>query len=81
MKSFASDNNSGVHPRIFEAMLKANEGTAPAYGDDAWTEEAAAALQATFGAEARPWFVFLGTAANVLGLRPDLCQNRQCQNW
>lgn len=69
MKSFASDNNSGVHPRIFEAMLKANEGTAPAYGDDAWTEEAAAALQTTFGAEARPWFVFLGTAANVLGLK------------
>lgn len=69
MKSFASDNNSGVHPRIFEAMLKANQGSAPAYGNDAWTEEAVATLQATFGPDARPWFVFLGTAANVLGLK------------
>ena len=26
MRSFASDNNSSVHPRIMEALMKANNG-------------------------------------------------------
>ena len=69
LKSFASDNTSGAHPRIFEAMGRANEGSAAAYGTDPWTEEAVAALQDTFGKHARAWFVFIGTAANVLGLK------------
>ncbi len=69
LKSFASDNNSGAHPRIFEAMARVNTGSAAAYGTDPWTEEAVEALKDTFGNDARPWFVFLGTAANVLGLK------------
>jgi threonine aldolase len=69
MKSFASDNNSGVHPRIFAAMNAANVGSAPAYGADPLTEEAVEVLRDNFGPEARPWFVLLGTAANVLGLK------------
>lgn len=28
MRSFASDNNSSVHPRIMEALMKANNGHA-----------------------------------------------------
>lgn len=69
MKSFASDNNSGVHPRIIEAMAAANVGSASAYGADPLTEEAVRALREHFGPAARPWFVLLGTAANVLGLK------------
>lgn len=68
-RSFASDNNSGAHPRVMEALLKANAGQTPAYGADSYTEEAQAALRRHFGAAARPWLVFLGTAANVLGLK------------
>lgn len=68
-KYFASDNNSGVHPRILEAIGRANHGPAPAYGEDDWTAEAAGHLKRTFGAQAAPWFVLLGTAANVLGLK------------
>ena len=69
MKSFASDNNSGVHERIIESIIKANKGTASAYGDDLWTAEAVEVVKGLFGEQAKPWFVFLGTAANVLGLK------------
>lgn len=40
MRSFASDNNSGVHPLVMEALNQANQDHAVGYGDDAWTEEA-----------------------------------------
>ena len=68
-RSFASDNNSGAHPRVMEALVRANAGQTPAYGADPFTDEAQAALQRHFGGKARAWFVFLGTAANVLGLK------------
>ena len=34
MRSFASDNNSGVHPAIMEALTRANRDHALGYGDD-----------------------------------------------
>ena len=45
----------------------ANEGDAHAYGDDPWTERVARELCGLSGARAA-YFVFNGTAANVLGL-------------
>ena len=39
MRSFASDNNSGVHPLVMEALNRANRDHAIGYGDDPWTEE------------------------------------------
>ena len=42
MRSFASDNNSGVHPLVMEALNRANIDHALGYGDDKWTEEAVA---------------------------------------
>lgn len=68
LRGFASDNNAGVHPEILEALSTVNEGHVVAYGDDPYTEKAAAALKAIFGEEVDPYFVFIGTAANVLGL-------------
>ena len=41
--TFASDNTSGVHPKVMEALNKANVGAAEPYGDDPWTAEAAPA--------------------------------------
>ena len=72
MKSFASDNISAAHPAVMQAMEQANHGSAKPYGQDEWTEKALAALQQTFGETARPSFVMLGTAANVLGLKSML---------
>ncbi|MBU8892136.1 MAG: low specificity L-threonine aldolase [Bacteroidales bacterium] len=67
-RGFASDNNSGVHPEIMKAILEANEGHTIAYGDDIYTERAKAKLYEHFGNDIDIYFVFIGTAANVLGL-------------
>lgn len=68
LKSFASDNVSGVHPRILQAMAKANDGPAKPYGQDGATARADELLRRHFGPDIDPYFVFLGTAANVLSL-------------
>ncbi len=67
-RSFASDNNSGVHPDILKAIEKANKGHALAYGDDEYTKEADKKFQEHFG-DVDAYFMFNGTAANVLGLK------------
>lgn len=67
--SFASDNHYGAHPAVLEAIVRANAGSAPAYGDDPVSAEAAAQLAEVLGGEASVHFVFNGTAGNVLGLQ------------
>lgn len=67
-KGFASDNNSGVHPAILEAMKNANSGHVVGYGNDPFTEQAIQMFKEKFGEETEVFFVFNGTGANVLGL-------------
>src|SRR5574344_18529 len=69
MRSFASDNNSGVHPEVINAIIKANEDHAIAYGDDPWSEQATELIKQEFGPTAYPLFVFNGTGANAIALR------------
>ncbi len=69
MRSFASDNNSGVHPRVMEAIGEANADHAAGYGDDPWTMRAEAALKDVFGERAEPFIVFNGTGANSVALQ------------
>ncbi|MBZ0261100.1 MAG: low specificity L-threonine aldolase [Hyphomicrobiales bacterium] len=66
--NFASDNHYGVHPRILEAMVEANAGSAPAYGGDDWTKKAESQLSKIFEKEVRSFLVTTGTAANGLAL-------------
>jgi threonine aldolase len=73
MKSFASDNNSGVHDKVWEAMREADAGHAIAYGNDPWTAAADEKFHNAFGPEAEAYFVFGGTGANVSGLA-SLCR-------
>ncbi len=68
-RSFASDNNSGVHPLVFNAMAAANEGHVIAYGDDPFTERAIRKFREHLGKSVEVFFVFGGTGANVLGLK------------
>ena len=68
-RSFASDNNAGVHPNVMAAIAAANEGHVVAYGDDPFTELAVAKFREHLGSEAQVFFVFGGTGANVLGLK------------
>ena len=69
MRSFASDNNAVVHPEVLEAIRRANEGHVVGYGDDPYTESAIAKFREHFGADVEVFFVFNGTAANVLSLQ------------
>ena len=68
-RGFASDNNSGVHPRILEAIRAANVGHVVGYGDDPYTDEAKYWIKKHFGETAEAHFVFNGTGANVLSIR------------
>lgn len=65
---FGSDNQSGVSPRILQAMLDACSATAGSYGTDPWTRKAEAAVARVFGGEPQVFFVATGTAANCLAL-------------
>ena len=67
-RGFASDNNSGVHPDILNAIESVNQGHTIAYGNDHYTEKAIKRLKVEFGDDTEIFFVFIGTAANVLGL-------------
>lgn len=68
-RGFASDNNSGVHPDVLKAIEQANQGHAIAYGGDAYTDDAVAKFKEIFGSQVSVYFVFLGTAANVLSIK------------
>lgn len=69
MRSFASDNNSGVHPLVMDAIFTANADHAVGYGDDPWTAKATEMIRQVFGQEAYPFFVFNGTGANSVALQ------------
>ncbi len=66
--ALASDNGSGVHPKVMDAIAEANRGHAVSYGNDPWTEQAVALLRSLFGSNCEIFFTFTGTGANVLGL-------------
>jgi threonine aldolase len=68
IRGFASDNNAGVHPEILAGMEFANAGHVVGYGADAYTEKAKELFQEHLGRDTETYFVFTGTAANVLGL-------------
>ncbi|NDV82762.1 low specificity L-threonine aldolase [Bacteroides sp. 51] len=69
MRSFASDNNSGVHPLVMEALQEANKNHAVGYGDDPWTKEAVAQIKEAFTPDCEPVFVFNGTGSNIVALQ------------
>lgn len=67
-RGFASDNNSGIHPDILAEIVKANFGHVTGYGSDIYTEEAQKVFKEHLGKDSEIFFVFTGTAANVLSL-------------
>jgi threonine aldolase len=68
-RSFASDNNAGVHPEILEAVAGANQGHVVAYGADSYTGSAVKKFEEHFGPDIAVFFTFNGTGANVLSLQ------------
>lgn len=69
-RHLASDNWSGVHPEVLAAIAAANTGHLPSYGKDQYTRDVSEKLRVALNApNAEVFFVFSGTAANVLGLQ------------
>ena len=68
-RSFASDNNAGIHPVVLKAIADANSGHVVGYGDDPYTASAVRKFKHHFGNEIDVSFVFNGTAANCLSLK------------
>jgi threonine aldolase len=69
VRSFASDNNAGVHPKILQAIASVNRGHTVGYGDDPFTDAAVRKFKQHFGSDIDVFFVFNGTAANCLSLK------------
>ncbi len=67
MTQFLSDNAAQVHPRLWEAMRKADRPDNP-YDGDALSGELDARFTALFGRECAALWVATGTAANCLAL-------------
>ena len=67
-RGFASDNHSGAHPEVMEAIERANVDHAGSYGEDWWTRRFDDLMAEHFGPEAVGFPVFNGTAANVLAI-------------
>lgn len=72
--NFASDNTGPVHPKVMDALLRANEGYGIPYGNDDLSRAVADRIRDVFEApEAAVYLVATGTAANSLILA-TLCQ-------
>jgi len=65
-RGFGSDNHSGFSPEVMEALVRANDSHALAYGDDEVTARLEVLIKDTFGPQASIYLVFNGTGANVL---------------
>jgi threonine aldolase len=67
-RGFGSDNNAGIHPDIIKEIISSNSGHVIGYGSDVYTDKALNIFKEQFGSSTETFFVFTGTAANVLGL-------------
>lgn len=67
--SFGSDNHAGVHPQVLSKISEVDSiGDVGAYGGDPVTAQALEIFKKQFGEKSETFFVFNGTAANVLAL-------------
>ncbi|MDO5036106.1 MAG: aminotransferase class V-fold PLP-dependent enzyme [Porphyromonas sp.] len=75
MRSFASDNNSTVHPKVMDAIVNVNEGHVIAYGGDSdewpdWTtRNATKMVEQLFARKSVALFTFNGTGSNTMALQ------------
>ena len=69
--SFGSDNHSGIHPQLLEAMVAANTHHYASYEQDPWSQKLKEKIKAEFNA-LESFIVFNGTAANVLSIQACL---------
>ena len=68
MTGFVSDNVSGIHPEIFDAIAQVNSGYELPYGADQWTQQLNTVFSEVFEKEVLVIPCTSGTAANCLAL-------------
>jgi len=68
LRSFASDNNAGIHPEVLKAIAMVNQGHVVGYGADPYTAIMVNTFREHFGDDAEVFVVFNGTGANCLSL-------------
>lgn len=73
-RGFGSDNHSGISPEILAAISAANVDHALAYGDDEYCAQTEQLFREQFGQQAKVYFVFNGTGANVLSI-DSMCRS------
>ena len=73
-RQFASDNCSGMCPEALAALIEANAGHEPSYGNDSWTAKAADLIREIFETDCEVYFVINGTSSNSLAVA-SLCQS------
>lgn len=66
--SFLSDTTAPAHPALLEAMIRANDGAAASYGNDAISARVKAQLSEIFATDLELVFTVSGTASNALAL-------------
>lgn len=69
MKSFASDNYSGIHPAVLDKIIEANQQHASAYGNDEYTHRLEKHFRTMLGENTEVLIVLNGTGANVVALQ------------
>lgn len=67
-RGFESDNCSGVHERVIEAIIKANTGHCIGYGYDAYTQKAIKEFEKIFGEDISVYLTMNGTGTNAASL-------------
>jgi threonine aldolase len=75
--NFASENYAGVQADMMQALIDANAGNAPSYGNDHFTADAIAVIKENFGDDIEVYFTFNGTGANNFGLA---CITERCNS-
>ncbi len=68
-RGFGSDNHASVHPTVIQSLSTANINHAHSYGMDPLTERVEKKVAELFKTHAKSFFVFNGTAANILALQ------------
>ena len=64
---FASDNTAPAHPKVLDAIIRANQGNPHSYGDDPIMDRVRGQVREVFEApDAAVYLVATGTAANAL---------------
>lgn len=67
-RGFSSDNCSGAHPEVIDAIVEANGGHVPSYGADPYTAALPEVFSGLLGRDVEVYPVYTGTGANVISL-------------